>query len=195
MLTARALAFTFPAGFTVGPVDLDLGPGVHRIAGPNGTGKTTLLRVLCADLPRTAGSLEVCGRDPHAEAHARREVALVPARPDLPGFLTVDEAWRNLAALRGRPDWDGEAVRARLDVPGGLPLAHCSAGQRRRAELLAALAGDPSVLLLDETFAHLDGPGCAALVALVEGWRASRCVVMVHHGEPPVPVDSTVELA
>lgn len=90
-----------------------------------------------------------------------------------------------MAALRGAADWDGAALRDRLCVPGSLPLSHCSAGQRRRAELLAALAGDPRVLLLDETFAHLDDHGCEVLRGLVEEWRADGCVVLVHHGVPP----------
>jgi ABC-2 type transport system ATP-binding protein len=192
MLQAKGLVFRYPGGFMAGPLDLDLGPGIHHLVGPNGSGKTTLLRCLAADLPRHAGWVRVLGADPHRDHIARRHIALVPAQPDLPDFLTVDEAWQQLAALRAAPNWDGHALREALELPGGLALRHCSAGQRRRAELLAGMAGDPAVLLLDETPAHLDVASQSLLVSWLEAWRANRVVVLVHHGEPPVAVDSTV---
>ncbi|MEQ1572233.1 MAG: ATP-binding cassette domain-containing protein [Myxococcota bacterium] len=194
-LRCEALSLTFPSGFRVGPLSLDLGPGLHHLVAPNGTGKTTLLRCLCGGWRDTAGALSVCGADPRTERSARAAVAFVPADPELPPWLTVDEAWHELAALRGAPGWDGAALRTALDLPGELPLGHCSAGQRRRAELLAAAAGDPPVLLLDEPFANLDPDATARVAACLERWRSDRVVVVTSHGPLPLVADTTIHLA
>ncbi len=192
-LIVDAVRFVWPSGFGVGPVSWQLGPGVFHLVGPNGSGKTTLLRVLGGALPPASGQVR-CGGDVHRDPRARRHVALVPAQPDLPEFLTVDEAWRTLAGLRGAPDWEGRALRDALDLPGDLLLRHASSGQRRRAELLAALAGDPDVVLLDETFAFLDVHGREVLAEWLDAWRSWRVIVASHHGPLPVQADGTLEL-
>jgi len=199
MKLTAALSYRYPAGHQVGPVTLDLGPGVHHLVGGNGTGKTTLLRCLCGELRGSEGSLSVAGHDPRAAGaegvEGRRAVARLAAEPELPGVLTVDEAWQQLAALRGAPRWDGDALRRRLDVPGHLPLAHCSAGQRRLAELLAALAGDPPVLLLDEPFANLDPAHVDRVVEVLEELRSERVMVLTTHGPPPLVPTSQIRLS
>lgn len=193
------LRYRYPSGWTVGPVSLSLGPGVHHLQGANGTGKTTLFRCLCGELRRSEGTLWIGGDDPRVPGaegvSARRRVALLSAEPELPDVLTVTEVWQQQAALRGRSDWDGEAVRRALDVPGGLLLGQCSAGQRRLAELLAALAGDPEVLLLDEPFANLDPDHVARVVSVLEPLRHERVVLLTTHGPPPMPVTSTCALS
>ena len=191
ILSCRDLAMRFPNGFVAGPLSLSLGRGVHHLRGRNGSGKTTLLRCLCGSWRASEGSLSIRGRDPRVDPEARRDVALVQAAPELPTFLTVDEAWQELAAIRGAPRWDGSALRERLGLPSQLPLGHCSAGQRRLAELLAAAAGDPAVMLLDEPFANLDPVSTAAVAACIEGWRSERVVLLTSHSTVPIEVDST----
>ena len=116
-LRAKQLTYRFPNGFTAGPLDLEVGPGLHHLTGPNGSGKTTLMRCLCADLRRASGVVQVCGRDPRAEVEGRRSVAWLPAEPDLPGMLTVDEAWQELAAIPGRLDMVGGRAARPLPTP------------------------------------------------------------------------------
>jgi len=174
-------------------VELALGVGVHHLQGRNGSGKTTLLKCLCGALLPDGGRVSVCGDDPRRPA-ARRRIALSPADCDLPGFLTVDEAWQTLAALRGAPGWDGAGLRERLGLPGRLRLGDGSAGQRRLAGLLAALAGDPEVLLLDEPLANVDAQTCAVVGALIAELGQSRVVLVTSHEAPPFAVDSSVEL-
>jgi len=181
----------FSTGFEAGPLDLDLGPGVHHLQGENGTGKTTLLRCLCGHFRPTSGQVRVCGGDPVEDPEVRRHIALMPAEGELPDFLTVDEAWQQIAALRGASDHDGGTLRDALGVPGGLLLGHASAGQRRMAEFLCAVAGDPEVLLLDELFANLDPGRVERITALLEGWRRDRVIVITSHRELPLGADST----
>jgi ABC-type multidrug transport system ATPase subunit len=121
-------------------------------------------------------------------------VGSAPAVPELSGFLHVDEAWRMMAALRGRPGWDGAPARDALGLPGGRSLDALSVGQRRKAELLAAMAGDPAVLLLDEVFAPLDPDATAVVAGWIAAWRATRLVVLTGHGAVPVEPDVVVTL-
>jgi ABC-2 type transport system ATP-binding protein len=186
------LTYRYPSGFTVGPVQLDLGPGVHRLVGPNGAGKTTLLRCLCAHHRASTGTLSIDGLDPRTSVEGRRRVAFVAAEPELPDVFTVTETWRQLAAIRGMPHWDGETLRQALDVPADLLLGHCSAGQRKLAELLAGLAADPVVLLLDEPFANLDADHTLRLVQVLEGLRSERVVLLTTHEAPPLSIDIEV---
>lgn len=200
-LEAEGAVFRFPAarsskkaGFHVGPVDLSLGAGLHHLRGPNGAGKSTLLRLLCGGLRLSEGQIRVCGQDV-ARPLARAEVALLPGRPSLPGFLSIDEAWQLLAGLRGAPAWDGRPYREALGLPGGLTLSAASDGQARKAELVAALAGDPAVLLLDEPLALLDAASVAVLGGWVEQWRSARVILATSHEALPFALDSSATLA
>lgn len=188
-LQAEDVLVRYPTGFTVGPVRFALGPGIYQLTGRNGTGKTTLLRCLCGAQRPTSGQVRVCGADPLTDASARATIGYLPAVPELPNFLRIDEAWELLAALRGRPRWDGRALRSQLGLDGAMRLSSASAGQRCRAELLAALAGDPTVLLLDEPFSHLDPGSTQVLNQLLDGYRATRTVLLISHR----PLDLTVE--
>jgi len=192
-LTAAGLFFRYPGGFAVGPVDLDVTPGLFLLRGPNGSGKTTLLRLLCGGLLPTRGRVRVCGGDP-ADHRARRHVALLPATPELPGFLRVDEAWQTLAALRGTPTWDGTPLCDALGLPAALRLDQASAGQRRKAELVATLAGDPEVLLLDEPFANLDDDASEVLSGWLGKWRGDRVVLVASQTRLPVQPDRVGEM-
>lgn len=192
-LALHQLVLRLPNG-TVGPLDARWGPGVVHLRGPNGSGKTTLLRVACGERPPDAGTVRLDGRDPAHHAGARAHISFLPAVPELSGFLQVDEAWRMMAALRGRPAWDGAPARDALGLPAARRLDALSVGQRRKAELLAALAGDPAVLLLDEVFAPLDPDASAVVARWIEGWRATRLVVLTGHGVVPVGADVIVDL-
>lgn len=179
----------------VGPIDAALGPGLYEVRGSNGSGKTTLLRTMCGELRAIGGQCLVQGRSVWADVAVRAQIAYVSAVPEQPDFLSVEECWRMYAALRGLPDWDGVLWQVRFGLDGAMPLAQCSAGQRRRAELIAALAADPSVLLLDEVLANLDPQSVAVVADALEQWREDRVVILTSHQPLPVKVDACFELA
>ncbi len=186
MLVLEELEVGFD-GFRAGPVSTRIDTGIVHLAGPNGTGKTTLLRTLCGELPARSGSVRIDGRDPFSDHRARAPISLVPARSELPGFLTVGEAWRTAAGLRGAEAWDGTKVAEALELPESLRISTGSAGQRQKAELLCALVGDPPVLLLDETLAHLDVGAVDTVLRWIDAWRSSRTIVVAQHAPLALP--------
>ncbi|MCU0307091.1 MAG: ABC transporter ATP-binding protein [Thermoleophilia bacterium] len=153
MLSARGLAKRYRRVVALEPTDLDLAPGESvALIGPNGAGKTTLLRMLAGVSRPSEGTLTVA-------AGTAARVGWVPQRPALYQRLTCRENLRLFAALEGVPDPEGRAERLleRADLVrfADRQAAHLSTGTMQRLNLAIALAGEPSVLLLDEPTATL----------------------------------------
>ena len=176
-------------------MNLVVNRGVIHLKGPNGGGKTTFLRAMAGELRPSRGSVYANGQDVHTVIKARRHVALIKSTPELPTFLTVTEAYEFSASLRGTPNWDGRPYCEALELDPTLLLGHASAGQRSKAELICGLAGDPSILLLDEAFAHLDEHSAVQLSRWIGDWSLSRVIVLAHHGIPPVTVDEVLDVS
>jgi len=191
VLVTEGVAFRYPGGPAFALPDLALGPGLHRLGGANGSGKSTLLRVLAGDLAPTRGTIRVAGRDPVRDVAARVLIGHAPYPDDLPDFLTIGRALSDLAALRRRPERHDEALADALALPLDLRLARASAGQRRKAGLLAALVGEPPVLLLDEPWTALDAAAIVLVTAYLESLRTTHVVLFTTHGDCPLAVDST----
>jgi ABC-2 type transport system ATP-binding protein len=143
----------------LGGLDLRVRRGeVHAFLGPNGSGKTTTLRILLGLLRANAGSLAVLGLDPWRDTVAlHRRLAYVPGDVSLWPNLTGGEVIDLLGQLRGGPDPTRRAElidRFELD-----PRKKCrtySKGNRQKVALIAALAADVELYLLDEPTAGLD---------------------------------------
>lgn len=177
----RGLEVRYPDGTCLGPWTMDFGLGVHHLTGPNGCGKSTLIGAVATAVPRASGELVWDGLDPEVHTAARARLGYLAAQPSLPGFLTVREAWKMAAALRRRPGWDGVALEQVLSLPPEVRLSQCSSGMRQKAELLAALAGDPDLLLLDEPLANLDTASASWVRTRMTTHRG--IVIVAHHGE------------
>jgi len=194
LLEVQDLVVRFGSGFQVGPATFAMDRGILHLQGPNGGGKTTLMRALSGALTPASGRVLVSGRDVHRHAPARRHIAFASATPELPDFLSVTEAYQFVASLRRVPEWKGQPFCAALSLDPALILSNASAGQRQKAEFICALAGDPAVLLLDETFAHLDPPSLSQLCDWLRDWSSSRVIVFAHHGAPPLTPDVTLHV-
>lgn len=148
-------------GSTVALDDLDLEVStaeVHGFLGPNGAGKSVTIRVLLGLLRADSGHVEVLGRDPWRDAvELHRRLAYVPGDVNLWRNLSGGEVIDLLARLRGGVD---PAKRAelvdRLDLDPTKKARTYSKGNRQKVALVAALASDAELLLLDEPTAGLD---------------------------------------
>ncbi|MDQ1584796.1 MAG: type transport system ATP-binding protein [Actinomycetota bacterium] len=130
---------------------------VSGLVGPNGAGTTTLLNLAVGMLAPTAGTIEVCGGRPGADAAQLAKVGYVAQdTPTYPG-LTVAEHLRLGAHLN--PRWDDAVAQSRVDRLGldpGKRAGKLSGGQRAQLALTLGLAKRPDLLILDEPVSSLD---------------------------------------
>jgi heme exporter protein A len=170
-----------------------LDPGeLLQVAGPNGTGKTTLLRVACGLLRPEQGRVAWRGR-PIAGIRPQFQSAVVYAahEPALKGDLTPLENLRYLVGLkRSVPTAELEAALERTGVAAcaQLPVRVLSAGQRRRVALARVLAMRSSLWMLDEPFTNLDAAGSALVTDLLrEHVRGEGMALVVAHHDIALP--------
>jgi simple sugar transport system ATP-binding protein len=172
-------------------VDFTLEPGeIHALLGENGAGKSTLMKIAFGLLRPDAGSVAIGGVQVRlakpAEAR-RRGVGMVHQHfTSIPAF-TVAENVALAAGWRVRPRELAERVRRLAEAMGlsidpMLRVADLSAGLKQRVEVLKALAGNASVLLLDEPTSVLSPPDAEALLRQVEEFRARGvATVLITH--------------
>ncbi|GAA4908516.1 energy-coupling factor ABC transporter ATP-binding protein [Streptomonospora salina] len=191
-LSGHGLAFRYPDTAPVfTALDVRIAQGsVVGVLGPNGGGKTTLLRLLSGSLTPETGEIHVDGervrRGRRALNELRRRVQLVFQDPDDQLFsasVSQDVSFgpMNLGlaadAARERVAWALEALE--ITDLADQPTHLLSYGQRKRVVLAGALAMRPSVLVLDEPTAGLDPEGVESLVQTLEGLRAAGTTLVV----------------
>ena len=203
MASARIEAMDLSKSFAGVPlfagVSFALDRGVLAVTGANGTGKTTLLKILAGLLRPSGGAIRV-KRDDRELSREERRSNVGWSGPDLAFYpeLTAEE---NLAFLRkaagfgSRPDDLRERLAAvGLDRAGG-PIEHFSTGMRQRLRIAFSFLLDPGVVLLDEPMAGLDADGRAAVRRLVASFAGrGPAVVAATDLEDLPPADTVLEL-
>lgn len=184
-------AIIFGVSFQVQPGEL-LG-----VIGPSGAGKTTLAKTIAGAIPADAGTVRVDGAkltDWDHDALAKH-IGFLPQE----GTLFEGTVKENISRFAGAggPEVDEAVVKAAqsagvheliLKLPKGYdtrlgPLGHgLSAGQAQRVALARALYGDPSILILDEPNAFLDGEGEEALMtSIANALKRKAAVILIAH--------------
>ncbi|HEX9123287.1 MAG TPA: ATP-binding cassette domain-containing protein [Actinomycetota bacterium] len=197
----------------LGPVSLSIGIGERWVVlGPNGSGKTTMLRLAGALRQPSAGTVEVLG-----ERLGATDVRALRARIGFVGHAVADELPPGLsvgdAVLTGKrstlvtwlQEFDDADIgwaatlleRAGCAHLAAQPFARCSQGERQRVLLARALFGRPELLLLDEPAAGLDLPGREALLHALEAaddLGSTPSVLVTHHLEEIPPTTTHAAL-
>ena len=180
-------------------LSVSLEPGeALRVAGENGSGKTSLLRILCGLLAPTHGEVRWKGspigrlREEYA-----RELVYLGHAPAVKGDLTAAENLFMACALSGLST--GEAQReealARFGLPARVPVRKLSQGQRRRAALARLALGAAPLWLLDEPFSALDTHGIELLRGLLLAHlQKGGAIVFTTHQDPGFAATRVLEL-
>ena len=171
-------------------VELDL--EVHRgeilgYVGPNGSGKTTTLKILTGLLRPDAGQAWIWGA-PIGSRESRRRLGYLPEQPYLYDYLTpaeyLDYAGRlfGMTAAQRRSRTADLLALVGLEHAAKLPLRRFSKGMLQRAGLAQALVNDPSLLILDEPMSGLDPVGRRLVRDLIaDQRRAGKTVLFSTH--------------
>ena len=156
------------------------------IIGPNGGGKTTLLKGLLGLLPPLRGAIEP-GEGMTAMAYLGQRSEVDPSFPiTVSDFVSIG-LWSVTGSLRGLTSGQRLAIEAALQGVGlaGLGrrwISDLSGGQFQRMRFARLLVQDAPILLLDEPFAGVDGPTIEALLRIIVAWHVEgRTVIVVLH--------------
>jgi ABC-type branched-subunit amino acid transport system ATPase component len=192
VLTARSLVAGYVPGINIlNGISVDVLRGqVRCVLGPNGTGKSTLLKVLFGFLPLQQGEMHLGTRPLHGIAShmmGRLGITYLPQRPSVFPFLPVEVnlrlgTWsfrRNRAIARQRI----ERAYAQFPILAERRRQRAgtlSGGQQRQLEIARALMTDPAVMLIDEPTASIEPRVAAQIYALIASLaRDDKAILLV----------------
>ncbi|WP_137152413.1 ABC-F family ATP-binding cassette domain-containing protein [Devosia sp. FKR38] len=185
-------------------LDLTFGPGRTGLIGRNGTGKSTLLRVIAGLIPPAAGSVSMAGTLGMLEQSVQvsSDTTLADQLGIADDLARLDRLDQGLGSIddAGSADWSLpgriESALKSVGLPAlalDRPLGTLSGGQRTRLGLARLILAAPDVILLDEPTNNLDAEGRQAVVDLLHHWRGAAIVVS-HDRALLREMDAIVEL-
>lgn len=187
-MEAREASFSYVRNNPVlNAVSLELRRGeILGVVGPNGVGKSTILKILSGYIRPLSGEILLGGipvRDMSDRERARR-LALVPQNVYAPVPFTVADVIRmgrraRLSRFSRLSTSDHEVIADTIDgfelgVIAERPISELSGGERQKTMIAAALAQEPEVLLLDEPTSHLDIGNSARVMQTLLEWRRAK---------------------
>lgn len=189
-IEARRLGKSYGEHLAVDELSFQARQGdVVGLLGPNGSGKTTTIRLLTTMVQPTAGEFSVAGIAGTRPADIRRHIGVLPENAGYPEHQTGQEYLRYFARLFGIPRRDAASVAARLlaqvglDERAGSRISTYSRGMRQRLGIARALLNEPDVVFLDEPTLGLDPAGQRQMLAIVRdiARRGQATVVLSTH--------------
>jgi heme exporter protein A len=184
VVKTESLGRRFGRRWAVARVDLSVTAGERLLViGPNGCGKTTLLRMLATVLPPSQGRMELLGGAQAPRGH----IGLMGHETGVYEDLSAAENLSVFARLGGS---DATAIPELLGTVGldtrTDAVSSFSAGMRRRLALAHLLQGQPALALLDEPFAQMDPGGIAQVSRAIQALPGAVIIAshQVHHAAP-----------
>ncbi|MGD9042120.1 MAG: metal ABC transporter ATP-binding protein [Desulfobacterales bacterium] len=187
----RNVWFAYNGKTVLEDVSLDIRPGDFiAMIGPNGGGKTTLLKLMLGLLRPNTGAIRVLG-DPTEKAshhigyvsqdvHINRSFPITAIDVVLMGKLEPGKRWAKNSA-QDRTDALDALARMEIADYAGSKIGELSGGQRQRVFIARALVTQPKVLLLDEPTASIDARGQAEFYSLLKELNKDITILVVSH--------------
>jgi iron complex transport system ATP-binding protein len=195
-LSAQQLGIAYGSVDIVQGLNLSIPEGkITTLIGPNGCGKSTILKSMSRILTPRTGIVYLDGKSIHQEStkEIAKKMAILPQTPEAPSGLTVSElvAYGRFPHQRGfgrLSEQDRQIVHWAIEVTGLMdfferPIDALSGGQRQRVWIAMALAQETDLLLLDEPTTYLDLSHQLEVLQLLEqlNKEEQRTIVMVIH--------------
>lgn len=201
LLTTSNLVKRFGGVTATNQVSLRVERGhLHALIGPNGAGKSTLIAQLSGEMPPDQGHIHFDGHDvTRLHVHRRARLGLARSFQITSIFHSFSVLANTVLAVQAhaghsfrfwRPATRDPALvgpaeaaleRVGLDARRNDPAAALSHGERRQLELAMALAGDPTMLLLDEPMAGMGPDDGRRMVDLLASLKGERTILLVEH--------------
>ena len=156
------------------------------ILGPNGSGKTTTLKMVLGLLKPTEGTVRVFGRPPR-DIYVRRRIGYLPEKTSLYGFLNANETLRMFGVMSGMDketaDRRAEELLKRLNLrEPKRRISGYSKGMARKVAFAQAILSEPDLLILDEPTSGLDPVSANEVRTILEELKsAGKTIVVSSH--------------
>lgn len=163
-------------------VSLSIAPGrVVGLLGPNGSGKTTIIKIINGLLADYTGKVDICGFEPGVESKAM--VSYLPDKMNLPEWLKVKQA---LGVYRDfYPDFHMERARELLEslkVPEEKRIAQLSKGMKEKLQLTVTMARQAALYVLDEPIAGVDPASREVIMdTILKNFNRSGSILLSTH--------------
>ncbi len=191
VIDIRNLSFAYNGTWILREIDLKVAKGDFvGVIGPNGGGKTTLIKLMLGLLQPTRGSITVLGKPPAEvshrigyvpqDIHLNRNFPVSALDVVLMGQLSPEAGWR-LKDPKAKKAALEALARMEMEKYADFRMDALSGGQRQRVFIARALVSEPELLLLDEPTASIDMEGQAEFFHLLQDLNKAMTIIIVSH--------------